>query len=996
MTHTATLDVGYPIYGSKFINNKTILTIGGGGEGNNGIPNKITAIKCSFQADQNHRLQRFREIVLPANEDSPMCVDVARIPDDDGGSGDFSVFIGCNQSSELIKSMNVNNNLRKYVYTSDEHLRFVDAVQFDESVLADDVGEYPKTIALSSNSSVGCMMTSKIPSSIYIFNPDSTDLLFVFKPEADVEIKDFHLSPLDEGKTLCYITSATVETISTVTSNVISSSNTTPAHKVFSKYILSKVRFVDDDTVIVTGAARNGKGVSIFRYSISQGKILRHSEISKKVKGIVAIDFNLPQNLIALAGNDFSVILLRLSDFKLLKVHKGLHKFAITTLSFSPNGSKLATGSAANSLHVMKIAPNFARGKSTIGTLLSYLIYTVVVAVVGIVLQKAHESGDLERAFELSKTYGTIAFDVAKTQALAGYELAREKLKRDNDGDDSTMDYFKIDSWDEPSKTIEIIDTYTESAQPTLNDEVVVEEVTGEVDSAEGLAHIKEAISTQTTIKSTSEESETPEVTSETSIAAEADEPTGVEESTVTEVASVAADIESEETTQETEAAELAEPEIVLEEYTETIAGANDTEVYEDAREVLTDVEAELEAEAEAEAEQSTGAEIETEQSPEAETETVQGTEAESETIAEASPVVPEPETVQEPEIVQEADTVEAETVPEPEASEPVVGAHIPHVNDTTVSSDVKVETPVPEDVPVPEAPVEKFEISTPAPVSTPEATHEARAAPSAEEEIEEIIEIVEVETDDEGAEEEVEVVEVSDEEYASFAGDDVEYVEEIEEVDGDADGEVYEEIIIEEEWSEEPTDERGYDEVPESHDQGADKSMDTGVIVGDHEEPVFEDAPEETPESAEVESVEPKEASGDQVIEGIALGEDADVKSSETAPDAESSEHDTVASTKSEYMESVTQNEAETAEPETTEPEATETETTEPEAPETETSVSVSTSSEEITSTLSSSESSPATSVSTPVSASKPRKIIRRTIKRVRAKPTAPLQDEL
>ena len=46
-------------------------------------------------------------------------------------------YLVCNQSSQLIKSMNINNNIRKYEYTNEEHLRFVDAAQFEAEINGD-------------------------------------------------------------------------------------------------------------------------------------------------------------------------------------------------------------------------------------------------------------------------------------------------------------------------------------------------------------------------------------------------------------------------------------------------------------------------------------------------------------------------------------------------------------------------------------------------------------------------------------------------------------------------------------------------------------------------------------------------------------------------------------------------------------------------------------------------------------------------------------------
>lgn len=445
---SALIDVGYPIYGAKFVNNKTIIVTGGGGEGNNGIPNKITAIKCSFKvSDKSKRLQKFREIILPKNEDSPMCLDIAK--DSVDNEDNFSIFVGCNQSTQLLKSMNINNNLRKYVFTSEEHLRFVDAAQLEEDISSEGVGEYPKIVCLSSHNSVGCLMTSRNPSVIYIFNPDLLELNFKFRPERDVDILDFHLSPGDDGKTLCYITASSIETISTVTGNSIASTNAV-TNKALAKYNLSKVRFIDDSNIIVTASLKNGKGVSIFQYSIPDKKILKQRDISTKIKGITAMDISLSQGLVALAGNDTSVTVLRLADFKTIKTFTKLHSFAITKVAFSPRGTKLASVSAANTLHVMKLPTNYSSGRSIIGTLVHYIFMAVLACLVAVFLQKFYENGQLKQFYELSSHYGQVGIKLANEYGVAGYQFVKEKIRGENvDGDDTTKQYFKMDEWNE-------------------------------------------------------------------------------------------------------------------------------------------------------------------------------------------------------------------------------------------------------------------------------------------------------------------------------------------------------------------------------------------------------------------------------------------------------------------------------------------------------------------------------------------------------------------
>lgn len=425
--NSAVLNVGFPIFGLRFINNKTVLVCGGGGEGNNGIPNKITAIKCSFNvSDKNRRLQKFREITLPSNEDSPMCVDVSRSGVDD--SARFSIFVGCNQSTELIKSMSINNNLRKYVYTDEEHLRFQDAVQFDDTVLLESVGEYPRIVNLSPDSPYGAMMTSRVPSEIFIFNPTTLELQLRFKPTASSEIKDFNLSPQQDGPTLTYITASCIETIS-VDGKPISSSLTVDKKtaKTLGKYFFSKVRYVGPSRVVIAASLRNGKGGALIEYDVELKKIIKERHVSSKVKAFVAIDVSTTSGLIALAGNDVSVTILRLLDLKVVKVYNKLHQFAITSLSFSPNGKKLASGSASNTLNVLEVVPSSGGGiLSFIFKLILYFFFASLAVVAAIFVQQAHERGELDEYIELSKKYGGEAYANAQVYGKIGMELSQE------------------------------------------------------------------------------------------------------------------------------------------------------------------------------------------------------------------------------------------------------------------------------------------------------------------------------------------------------------------------------------------------------------------------------------------------------------------------------------------------------------------------------------------------------------------------------------------
>ncbi len=39
------IDIGYPVYGAKFISDKELVVAGGGGYGSHGIPNRLVSLK---------------------------------------------------------------------------------------------------------------------------------------------------------------------------------------------------------------------------------------------------------------------------------------------------------------------------------------------------------------------------------------------------------------------------------------------------------------------------------------------------------------------------------------------------------------------------------------------------------------------------------------------------------------------------------------------------------------------------------------------------------------------------------------------------------------------------------------------------------------------------------------------------------------------------------------------------------------------------------------
>lgn len=412
----------YPINDISFINNKTILVCGGGGESKSGVPNKITAMRCSFKIkDKTRRLQKFREVNLPKNEDSPLCLAVSKNLERNEGP-EFSVLVGCNQSQEL-RSLNVNNNVRKYTFVENNHFTFQDAAQFDEDVLLKPRTEDPKHIQVASDSSVAVMMTTATPSEMVIFNPSMLEPINRISPSIQSEILDLHLCPFDNGQTLTYITSTSVTTIYTNTGAIVPSStaNASKTEKTFSKYLFSKVHYIDASRVLLVGSLKSRKGTVIIEYNIQTGKVLKDKTLFSTSRP-VALAYCEANGLVAIALNDFSVSLVKATDFKVVKTYKKLHNFAITCLSFCPNGSKLASGSAAQTLNVIKLD----QSSGFLWRLFKLFFWAIFIAIFAVGLQVANQSGSLDTTFDLLRLHGGDAYVHAHKYGKLTYDFSQK------------------------------------------------------------------------------------------------------------------------------------------------------------------------------------------------------------------------------------------------------------------------------------------------------------------------------------------------------------------------------------------------------------------------------------------------------------------------------------------------------------------------------------------------------------------------------------------
>ncbi|SSD59988.1 uncharacterized protein SCODWIG_01749 [Saccharomycodes ludwigii] len=366
---TANYTMDYPIYGAKFINNSILLITGGGGEGANGLPNKITALNVNFNKKKKI-IKKFRELKLDDNDDSPTTLDYS----------DGVILIGCNENSANIKN-GENKHLRKFVYEN-EHLKFVGSCDYNRSCNPED---YTKLTVISKDGTAAAIASSSLPTIIRVIDPRT--LMEKYEIETGNDVKDLHFSP--DSKVLSYITESTLEVISLVTGRFIVRKTD------FNKdWVLSKIRFINDDELIIAASLKKTTGVVLSVVSVKSGSIsiLKSRVVTKKFKGVTSMDIDAKGELCALAGNENSIALIKLRDLKVAKFFKNVHAFAITKICFSPDSQILASVSASNIVHLIRIPANWSSSISLSKKIFNYFINIIFIVLLSFIAQLAYKN----------------------------------------------------------------------------------------------------------------------------------------------------------------------------------------------------------------------------------------------------------------------------------------------------------------------------------------------------------------------------------------------------------------------------------------------------------------------------------------------------------------------------------------------------------------------------------------------------------------------------
>ncbi|CCH42003.1 Guanine nucleotide-exchange factor SEC12 [Wickerhamomyces ciferrii] len=356
-----TIDIGYPLYGAKFVDNHTLVTTGGGGEGNNGIPNKLTAVSVDFQSE--NKLKLLNDFEIEGKNDSPTSLDLA---------GE-TLLIGCNEHSENIKK-GQNKHLRKFTYSKEKQsISFNSSVDVEKSV---DTLDYQKEVSISNDGSIAAVLSSKIPGSVKIIDVATLKTIKTLTPKDDVEITDISISP--NGSKVAYITEKSL-----VITNTQNDEENLVHNRFAPSYDLTKIKFISETELVIGINLKHKSGILLSHVVIREDgiKVIKSRVISEKTKKITSLDST--DSLVAVAGNDGSILIVGVDHFDVYKTLKNIHSFAITTVVFSPNGKYLASTSASNTLNVIEIPEDISKSYywvyvNILVVLFAYIVYSLI------------------------------------------------------------------------------------------------------------------------------------------------------------------------------------------------------------------------------------------------------------------------------------------------------------------------------------------------------------------------------------------------------------------------------------------------------------------------------------------------------------------------------------------------------------------------------------------------------------------------------------------
>lgn len=370
----------YPLYGATFIqsnpNEAIFVVAGGGGEGKNGIPNMITSYRYDSQKSELEKLHDFN---LPEEDDSPTVINSHL-------ETDQIVLIGCNENSANIKSGKGNKHLRRFQLDQNFQLQLTKSIDLFHSCNPE---EYTKFLEISNDGRLAAVVPC-VDSNFLIKLIEVTTLNEKFEiNNIAKEVKDIGFTP--NSKYIAYITSDSLQVMSIETGKPI----VRLSQDFISKgWNLSKMKFINDNTLLMVATQyknnnnrkKRDSGIVLIKVVLrdNDAVVVESKLLTNKFKGVTPMDLNESNNLLTLATNENSILVVQLSSFKIQTIFNQIHSFAITKVVISSDGKYIVSVSAANTIHIIEI-PDLSKNFSLNGFLSVPFVLSVIILLLVIV-----------------------------------------------------------------------------------------------------------------------------------------------------------------------------------------------------------------------------------------------------------------------------------------------------------------------------------------------------------------------------------------------------------------------------------------------------------------------------------------------------------------------------------------------------------------------------------------------------------------------------------
>lgn len=467
---TSQLNVGCPVYGCDFIGNDQVIIGGGGGEGRNGIGNKLAILST------RPTLAVESELELDSNHDNPTSVCYS--------SSTGLIYAGINEGSAKIKEGKGNAHFRVFS-TNDKDSkskahRELQAVGALDLLLSKDPEQYQKQtrvrgryaaftcedsvyvveLGRPAESSSSSTTTNATTSSV-----GTTELVYKKSSPNGEDISDISFSP--DGKLLIYTTPKAVSIIETKTGHVVQELER-PGGETSAEFC--RAQFVDNTNtsgpkaiIAVLNNKTAKRGIVLCKFEPRTDGIGRRplpelplekkqpettekekdnscdqeaETLTKKAKDTIVASvqsteptkwslcalkktgavraarcLSVSKDYIVVDTPDFGVSIFSTRNLAHLKTLNRLHGFAITDMAINASQTQVVTVSAANTVTVIDL-PEQVMYKGGIQSLLVALLALLLLLILAILLERMMRRQIVDDLVESSSMLQDDAFDI--------------------------------------------------------------------------------------------------------------------------------------------------------------------------------------------------------------------------------------------------------------------------------------------------------------------------------------------------------------------------------------------------------------------------------------------------------------------------------------------------------------------------------------------------------------------------------------------------------